>query len=123
MSFILRRISTTKTGKQIIRDAALPGDTITLGREGSNTIHVADLAVNPHHATISSSDGRHVRVAALEGLGFDLNGRSQTVADLDSAAGAELRFGSHRPHIAREAAQIILLSARTDELPPPSRPD
>ena len=26
MSFILRRISTTKTGKQIIRDQALPGD-------------------------------------------------------------------------------------------------
>ena len=56
MSFILRRISTTKTGKQIIRDQALPGDTITLGREGSNVIHVADLAVNPHHATISSVD-------------------------------------------------------------------
>ena len=64
MSFILRRISTTKTGKQIIRDTPLPGDAITLGREGSNIIHVADLAVNPHHATISSADGRHVRVAA-----------------------------------------------------------
>ena len=30
MSFILRRISTTKTGKQIVRDQPLPGDTITL---------------------------------------------------------------------------------------------
>src|SRR3546814_13358911 len=109
MSFILRRISTTKTGKQIIRDAALPGDTITLGREGSNTIHVADLAVNPHHATISSSDGRHVRVAALEGLGFDFNGRSVDVADIDSAAGAELRFGGHRLTIARADEKIILL--------------
>src|SRR3546814_20343020 len=116
MSFILRRISTTKTGKQIIRDAALPGDTITLGREGSNTIHVADLAVNPHHATISSSDGRHVRVAALEGLGFDLNGRSQTVADIDSAAGAELRFGGHRPTIAREEEKIILPVPRSAAL-------
>ena len=66
MSFILRRISTTKTGKQIIRDQPLPGDTITLGREGSNIIHVADLAVNPHHATITSADGRTVRVEANE---------------------------------------------------------
>ena len=33
MSFILRRISTTKTGKQIVRDQPLPGDAITLGRE------------------------------------------------------------------------------------------
>lgn len=116
MSFILRRISTTKTGKQIIRDQALPGDVITLGREGSNTIHVADLAVNPHHATISSADGRTVRVAANEGLGFDLNGRSETLADIDSSAGGELRFGGHRLTIAREGENIILLVERIDEL-------
>src|SRR5690606_41627639 len=102
MSFILRRISTTKTGKQIIRDAALPGDTISLGRDSGNAIHVADLAVNPHHATIASADGRTVRVTALEGLGFDLNGRTLDTADIDSAAGAELRFGGHRLTITRE---------------------
>ncbi|MBL0916610.1 MAG: cytochrome C, partial [Sphingopyxis sp.] len=116
MSFILRRISTTKTGKQIIRDQALPGDTITLGREGSNIIHIADLAVNPHHATITSADGRHVRVQASEGLGFDFNGRTVDAADIDSAAGAELRFGGHRLTIAREDEKIILLVERIDEL-------
>jgi predicted CXXCH cytochrome family protein len=116
MSFILRRISTTKTGKQIIRDQALPGDAITLGREGGNIIHIADLAVNPHHATITSTDGRHVRVQAQEGLGFDINGRPETVADIDSAAGAELRFGGHRLTIAREGDAIILLVERIDEL-------
>ena len=116
MSFILRRISTTKTCKQIIRDQALPGDTITLGREGSNVIHIADLAVNPHHATITSADGRHVRVQASEGLGFDINGRAADTADIDSAAGAELRFGGHRLTIAREGENIILLVERIDEL-------
>lgn len=116
MSFILRRIATTKTGKQIVRDLALPGDTITLGRDSASTIHIADLAVNPHHATIASSDGRTVRVTAQEGLGFDLNGRTETVADIDSAAGAELRFGGHRLTIAREEDKIILLVERIDEL-------
>ena len=116
MNFILRRISTTKTGKQIIRDQALPGDTITLGRDSGNVIHVADLAVNPHHATISSADGRHVRVQASEGLGFDFNGRAVDAADIDSAAGAELRFGSHRLTITREDEKIILLVERIDEL-------
>ncbi|WP_447764582.1 cytochrome c3 family protein [Sphingopyxis panaciterrae] len=116
MSFILRRIATTKTGKQIIRDTPLPGTEITLGREGSNVIHIADLAVNPHHATISSADGRHARVVAQEGLGFDLNGRSLDSADIDSAAGAELRFGGHRLTIAREGDDIILLVERIDEL-------
>lgn len=116
MSFILRRIATTKTGKQIVRDMALPGDTITLGRDSANTIHIADLAVNPHHATIGSTDGRTVRVTAQEGLGFDLNGRTETVADIDSAAGGELRFGGHRLTIAREDDKIILLVERIDEL-------
>lgn len=116
MSFILRRISTTKTGKQIIRDQPLPGETITLGREGGNTIHIADLAVNPHHATITSADGRHVRVTASDGLGFDINGRSVDAADIDGAAGAELRFGGHRLTIAREGEDIILLVERIDEL-------
>lgn len=116
MSFILRRIATTKTGKQIVRDQPLPGDTITLGRDSANTIHVADLAVNPHHATIGSTDGRTVRVTAQEGLGFDLNGRTETLADIDSAAGGELRFGGHRLTIAREDDKIILLVERIDEL-------
>ncbi|PAL21440.1 cytochrome c3 family protein [Sphingopyxis sp. GW247-27LB] len=116
MSFILRRIATTKTGKQIVRDLALPGDTISLGRDSGNAIHIADLAVNPHHATIASADGRHVRIAAQEGLGFDLNGRTLDSADIDSAAGAELRFGGHRLTIAREGEAIILLVERIDEL-------
>ena len=116
MSFILRRIATTKTGKQIVRDQPLAGDSITLGRDSGNAIHVADLAVNPRHATISSADGRHVRIAAQEGLGFDLNGRTLDIADIDSAAGAELRFGGHRLTIAREGEDVILRVERIDEL-------
>lgn len=121
MSFILRRIATTRSGKQIIRDSVLDGDQILLGRDSANAIHIADLAVNPHHATISSQDGRMVRVVAQEGLGFDLNGRSLDVADIDSAGGAELRFGSHRLTISQEDQQIILLVERIDELSEASR--
>lgn len=116
MSFILRRIATTKTGKQIVRDRPLPGDSLTLGREGGNAISIPDLAVNPRHATIASADGRHVRVTASEGLGFDLNGRTVSAAEVDSAAGAELRFGGHRLTIAREGEDIILLVERIDAL-------
>src|SRR3546814_6119455 len=63
-----------------------------------------------------SADGRHVRVTAQAGLGFDLNGRTLDVADIDSAAGAELRFGGHRLTIAREGEDIVLLVERIDEL-------
>ncbi len=44
MSFILRRIATTKTGKQIVRDLALPGDTISLGRDSGNAIQSFQMA-------------------------------------------------------------------------------
>lgn len=121
MSFILRRIATTRSGKNIIRDSALDGQQILLGRDSANAIHIADLAVNPHHATISSTDGRTVRVTAQEGLGFELNGRSLDVADIDSAQGAELRFGGHRLTIKREDEKIILLVERIDELSEASR--
>ncbi|PKP97364.1 MAG: cytochrome C [Alphaproteobacteria bacterium HGW-Alphaproteobacteria-13] len=116
MSFTLRRIATTRTGKQIVRDQPLPGDSLTLGREGGNAISIPDLAVNPRHATLASADGRHVRITASEGLGFELNGRTQGVAEIDSAAGAELRFGGHRLTIARENDDIILLVERIDSL-------
>lgn len=116
MSFILRRIAVTRTGKVIPRDRPLPGERITIGRDGSNVIAVPDLAVNPHHATLESPDGRHVRVTAQEGLGFDWNGRTVDVADIDSANGGELRFGGHRLTIARENDAIILLVERVDDL-------
>ncbi|MEY4270145.1 MAG: hypothetical protein RLZZ58_1361 [Pseudomonadota bacterium] len=116
MTFILRRISTTNSGREIARDTALDGDRLTLGRAAENGIQIEDLAVNPLHATISSADGRSVHIAAEDGLGFDLNGRSATVADVDSQSGGELRFGSHRLTIGREGDAIILTAQRIGEL-------
>lgn len=116
MAFILRRVSVTRAGKSIVRDRPFSGSSIRIGRDSSNDIHVEDLAVNPHHATLTSADGRRVRVDAAEGLGFDFNGRNVDNAEFDSASGAELRFGGHRLTVQREGAAIILLVERVEEL-------
>jgi hypothetical protein len=116
MAFILRRVSVTRSGKAIVRDRPLPGASIGIGRDSSNGVHVEDLAVNPHHATLASSDGRRVTVTASDGLGFDLNGRTARQAEFDSAAGAELRFGGHRLTVQREGDAIILLVERVEEV-------
>jgi len=116
MAFILRRVSVTRAGKKIVRDRPFAGDSIRIGRDGGNDIHLEDLAVNPHHATLTSPDGRRVLVTASEGLGFDFNGRSTETAEFDSASGGELRFGGHRLTVQREGAAIILLVERTEEL-------
>ncbi|MBA4748310.1 MAG: cytochrome c3 family protein [Sphingopyxis sp.] len=116
MAFILRRVSVTRAGKAIVRDRPFAGASIRIGRDGGNDIHIEDLAVNPHHATLTSPDGRRVRVTASEGLGFDFNGRNVDDAEFDSASGAELRFGGHRLTVQREGEAIILLVERTGEL-------
>lgn len=116
MAFILRRVSVTRAGKSIVRDRALAANAVRIGRDGGNDIHVEDLAVNPHHATLSSPDGRQVVVTASAGLGFDYNGRSVERAAFDSASGGELRFGGHRLTVQREGDAIVLLVERVDEL-------
>lgn len=116
MAFILRRVSITRSGKTIVRDRPFAGNSIQIGRDSANDIHVEDLAVNPHHATLTSADGRRVKVTASEGLGFDFNGRAVDSAEFDSAAGAELRFGGHRLTVQREGDAIILLVERAEEL-------
>ncbi len=116
MSFILRRISVTRSGKTIVRDTRFAGDTVRIGRDGANDIHIEDLAVGPFHALLSSADGRRVQVASSDGQAFRLNGASTDRADFDSGAGAELGFGGHRLTVQREDAAIVLLVERVDDI-------
>ena len=53
MSFIIRQISRTADGREIVRPKTVRSAEITVGRLTENDIHLADLAVEPRHATIS----------------------------------------------------------------------
>ncbi|MEQ1508821.1 MAG: cytochrome c3 family protein [Sphingopyxis sp.] len=120
MSFLLRRVSVTSAGREIIRSTPLVQREIAVGRDASSDIHLADLAVIPHHATITSNDGRHIEVQATTGLGFEWDGRTVTRASIDAGDGAELRFGGHRITVGLDSetadSRVTLTVTRTDEL-------
>ena len=120
MSFLLRRVSITADGREIIRSSACDKSQISIGRDAACDVHLADLAVNPSHATITTNDGRHIEVQATSGLGFEWDGRTVTSATIDAGDGAELRFGGHRITVGVDSEasspRVLLTIARTDEL-------
>lgn len=117
MTFLIRQISYTATGREIVRDAVLPKPQISIGRAAGSDIHLQDLAVTPDHARIEQVDARRVIVRATGTLGFDVDGRTVTRVDIDAVKGAELRFGAHRITVSHgEDDQIILAVQRVDAL-------
>ena len=49
MTFLIRTIDLTATGREIVRDRVVEGDTLAIGRATTNDVVVADLAVEQHH--------------------------------------------------------------------------
>lgn len=120
MTFLVRRVSVTADGREIIRGTPVDATEIFVGRDAACAVHLADLAVNPQHARLTSNDGRHLDIEAISGLGFEVDGRTATRASIDAGDGAELRFGGHRIAVSIDAdapgPRIALTVTRTDEL-------
>ena len=115
MAFEIRQISLTADGREIVRTRTVEKDQISIGRAAERDIHLQDLAVTPDHARIENLDGRRITVRAVGTLGFEIDGRSSTHADVDSATGAELRFGGHRITISRgDEGQVVLSIQRVE---------
>lgn len=116
MSFIIRHLSRTADGREIVRASAVAAEHIAIGRRSENAVHLADLAVAPVHATVTIQAPGRIEIASVSGLGFGLDGRTVLRAELDPAAGAELRFGSHRLRLGAEADAITIAVERVEAL-------
>lgn len=114
MTFIVRQISTTSDGRQIVRPATHEAREIGIGRDAANEIHLSDLAVGMHHARLSVLDSGKVRAASVSDLGFTVDGRATTEAVIDPASGGELRFGSHRLTIAKDGDAVLVSVERVE---------
>ncbi|HWV11768.1 MAG TPA: cytochrome c3 family protein [Sphingobium sp.] len=114
MSFIVRQISLTADGREIVRSTTLDKPQLVLGRASTSDIHLPDLALEPDHARIERLDGHTIGVRSTGTLGFDVEGRTTRSADIDAAKGAELRFGGHRVTVAQEDGAVILSIRRVD---------
>lgn len=112
MSFLVRQISLTADGREIVRTAAIAKPQLSLGRAAENDIHLPDLALEPDHARIERIDDRTIRVRATGTLGFDLDGRTLLRTEIDTAKGGELRFGGHRITVSRDEDGAAILSIR-----------
>jgi len=116
MRFLIRQISRTADGREIVRPVEIATPTITIGRLAENDIHLADLAVTPRHAEISRLDARRIAVRALDTLGFDVDGRTVMAVEIDAAQGAELKFGSHRLTIGLDGDAVTIAVERVEAL-------
>jgi hypothetical protein len=95
VSFVLRQVSRSADGREIVRTRTVDGPELTIGRSPDCDIHLADLAVTLRHAVIRQRGPGTVEIAATANLPFDVDGRSTERAQIDIAKGASLRIGGH----------------------------
>jgi predicted CXXCH cytochrome family protein len=94
MAFVLRTVSTSAQGREIVRTARIEGGRLTIGRSPNSDVHLTDLAVALRHAAVEHS-GTRLSVTAEEGLTVELNGRKLASGSVEPATGGELRIGTH----------------------------
>jgi hypothetical protein len=116
MAFVIRQISRAADGREIVRSSSVAASEIVVGRDAGCDVHLADLAVDLRHATITQTEAGRVKIEALGGLGFLVDGRRVQRADIDPATGAELRFGSHRLTLGRDGTAIAVSCERVEAL-------
>jgi predicted CXXCH cytochrome family protein len=115
MTFRIRQIELTATGREIVRDRDVAGDTLTIGRSAENDVHLPDLAVEPRHARIALASGGRLTVEAAGSLGFVVDGAETRSASIDSLGGAELGFGTYRLTVSRDGDGVVLLTVRKSD--------
>jgi predicted CXXCH cytochrome family protein len=108
MTFRIRQIERTATGREIVRDRDVAGETLTIGRSADNDVHLPDLAVEPRHAEITQAAGGRLRVEAVGTLGFVVDGAETRSASIDSIGGAELGFGTYRLTVSQDQGAVLL---------------
>lgn len=94
MTFVLRTISTSAQGREIVRTSRVEVDRLTIGRAPDNDLRLTDLAVALHHARVERR-GDRIGVAAEPGLFVALDGRQTSEGVLELSSGGSLRIGSH----------------------------
>ncbi|MFU7528496.1 cytochrome c3 family protein [Qipengyuania sp. ASV99] len=118
MAFLIRTIDFTAAGREIIRDRTLDQSEVSIGRASENDIHLPDLAVEQRHLRLSDAGDGMLAAEAIGGLGFGIDGRSETSARIDPNIGAELSIGSSRLAISRDGdgpVQIVIKQVVKDE--------
>jgi len=117
VSFLIRTVSHSAEGREIVRTRRVEGERLTVGRDPACEIHLTDLAVALRHVTVERDPGR-LRVAVEPGLSVELNGRKASVGTLELATGGDIVLGGHTLRFMPTAAgsdEIAVAVERTGE--------
>lgn len=95
MAFLLRTVSHSAEGREIVRTARIEADRLAIGRDPASEVHLTDLAVALRHATIDRTHPGRLSLVAGEGLSVELNGRKVTGGHIELATGGDIRIASH----------------------------
>jgi predicted CXXCH cytochrome family protein len=94
VAFVLRTVTASAEGREIVRMRRIEGDRLTIGRSPDCDIHLTDLAVALRHAAVERS-GDRLAVTVENGLTVALDGRQVRAGTVGIATGGDLRIGSH----------------------------
>jgi hypothetical protein len=108
VSFLIRTVSRSAEGREIVRTRRVEGDRLTVGRDPACEIHLTDLAVALRHAAIERREGR-LKVDVEPGLSVELNGRKASVGLIELATGGDILIASH-------ALRFMPVAAGSDEI-------
>lgn len=96
MTFVIRRISTSAAGREIIRTSEVAGDVVAIGRDPANDIVLTDLSIAPQHARLVRTTADLVRVEALTDFPLRVDGSRTQAADIAVARGGTVAMGDYR---------------------------
>jgi hypothetical protein len=94
MAFLLRTVSQSAQGREIVRTARVEGDILSIGRDPACDVRLTDLAVGLRHARIARDGGR-LEITCEPGLTVELDGRKLASGAIGIAAGGDIRIASH----------------------------
>ena len=104
MAFLLRQISYSAEGREIIRPLRINDDLLRIGRSPDMDVRLNDLAVALKHAVIEVINERQLGISAERGLTVELDGRSTNFGKIELAKGGDIKIASHLLRIMPTAA-------------------
>ncbi len=93
MAFLLRNISLSAEGREIVRTSRVRDDLIKVGRDPGNDIVLNDLAVALHHATLEQISATQIGVSAEAGLSIEIDGVTTQGGQISTTTGGTIKVG------------------------------
>ena len=93
MAFLLRSISRSAEGREIVRTSRVEDALLRVGRDPSCDIVLNDLAVALHHATIEAVEDGQLGISAEMGMTIEIDGSATGFGRINLHSGGDIGVG------------------------------